>query len=159
MSKYHRTATYKDGLLVLNNLRKEDLEELRGTGSSPLHVPFGVLISEHATFFHDTDGSPAGIAGVVRLSPTEGQIWMLCTPEIYKYPVSFARKCKRFVDSRPEKMLWNICDKRNTVHLKLLKFLGFKFLREVNYGPNNVTFIEFCRVRTSNSTDSSQWQS
>ena len=40
-------------------------------------------------------------------------------------------------------MLWNICDSRNKVHLKLLKFLGFKFLREVKYGPNNVTFIEF----------------
>ena len=48
-------------------------------------------------------------------------------------------------------MLWNIVDKRNTTHLKLLKFLGFKFLREVSYGPNNLTFIEFCRVRTSNS--------
>ena len=43
MSKYHRTATYKDGLLVLNNLRKEDLEEVKGAGLSPLHVPFGVL--------------------------------------------------------------------------------------------------------------------
>ena len=33
------------------------------------------------------------------------------------------------------------------------KFLGFKFLREVKYGPNNVTFIEFCRVRTDNNTN------
>ena len=115
MSKYHRTATYKDGLLVLNNLRKEDLEELRGTGSSPLHVPFGVLISEHATFFHDTDGSPAGIAGVVRLSPTEGQIWMLCTPLIVTKPHTFVRGAKawlREVES-DYKLLWNVADVRN----------------------------------------------
>ncbi len=67
MSKYHRTATYKDGLLVLNNLRKEDREELKGTGASALHVPFEVPISEHATFFTATDGNPAATAGVLRL--------------------------------------------------------------------------------------------
>ncbi len=39
-----------------------------------------------------------------------------------------------------------IVDKRNKVHLKLLQFLGFKFLREFKHGPNQLTFIEFCRV-------------
>ena len=70
----------------------------------------------------------------------------LCTPAILKYPVTFAREAKRYVDSRQEKLLWNIVDKRNTVHLKLLRFLGFKFLREIEHGPNKLTFIEFCRV-------------
>lgn len=44
--------------------------------------------------------------------------------------------------------------KRNTVHLRLLKFLGFKFLREFTYGPNNLTFIEFCRVSPRSSSSS-----
>ena len=35
MSQYHRPATYKDGLLVLNNIRPEDLREVYGMGSSP----------------------------------------------------------------------------------------------------------------------------
>ena len=76
----------------------------------------------------------------------DGSIWMLCTPAIHDYPITFAREAKRFVESRTEPLLWNIVDKRNTVHLKLLKFLGFKFLREIKYGPNNLSFIEFCRV-------------
>ena len=148
MSKYHRTATYKDGLLVLNNLRKEDLEELKGTGSSPLHVPFGVLISEHATFFHDTDGSPAGIAGVVRLSPTEGQIWMLCTPLIVTKPHTFVRGAKawlREVES-DYKLLWNLADARNDVHHKLLKHLGFRALRTVPTGPNALPYYEIVKL-------------
>ena len=53
---------------------------------------------------------------------------------------------KSFVEIREEKLLWNIVDKRNTVHLKLLQFLGFKFLRELTYGPNQIPFIEFCRI-------------
>ena len=53
-----------------------------------------------------------------------GTIWMLCTPEIHRYPITFAREAKRYVDNRPEDLLCNIVDCRNTVHLKLLKFLG-----------------------------------
>ena len=93
------------------------------------------------------NGKTAGMAGV----DPGGQIWMLCTPVIKDYPMTFVREAKRYVDSREEKLLWNIVDKRNTVHLKLLRFLGFKFLRELTYGPNQLTFIEFCRVFRSRS--------
>ena len=93
-------------------------------------------------YFTVPDGKTAGLAGV----GTGGEIWMLCTPEIHRYPITFAREAKRYVDSRKEPLLWNIVDCRNTVHLKLLKFLGFKFLRKLRHGPNNLQFIEFCRV-------------
>ena len=73
---------------------------------------------------------------------------MLCTPAILEYPVTFAREAKRFINSSEEPLLWNIVDKRNKVHLKLLKFLGFKFLQEISHGPKKLSFIEFCRVRT-----------
>ena len=94
------------------------------------------------------NGKTAGLAGVQE----GGKIWMLCTPAIHEYPYTFAREAKRFIESREEKLLWNIVDKRNTAHLKLLKFLGFKFLRELKHGPNKLTFIEFCRVRTFNTS-------
>jgi len=76
---------------------------------------------------------------------------MLCTPAIHDYPLTFAREAKRYVEGRQEKLLWNIVDKRNKVHLKLLQFLGFKFLREVKHGPKQLSFIEFCRVFRSRS--------
>ena len=76
---------------------------------------------------------------------------MLCTPAIHDYPITFAREAKRYVDSRQEELLWNIVDERNTVHLKLLKFLGFKFLRKISYGPNQLSFIEFARVQRKRS--------
>ena len=73
----------------------------------------------------------------------DGLIWMLCTPAIHKYPLTFAREAKRFVDSRTEPVLHNIVDSRNTAHTKLLQWLGFEFVEEFEYGPNNIPFIEF----------------
>tara|TARA_B100000401_G_C52405220_1_gene530831 strand:- start:302 stop:598 length:297 start_codon:yes stop_codon:yes gene_type:complete len=93
------------------------------------------------------NGKTAGMAGV----EPDGQIWMVCTPVIHDYPIAFARGAKHFVERQPHKLLWNIVDKRNTAHLKLLKFLGFKFLREIEFGPNKLSFIEFCRVLRSRS--------
>ena len=110
---------------MASNLRPDDYKEVyEGHGHFPLfHLPQAAFIGD-TVYFTVPNGKTAGLAGV----HTNGAIWMLCTPAIHEYPITFAREAKRFVDSRKEKLLWNIVDKRNTVHLKLLKFLGFKFL-------------------------------
>lgn len=130
---------------VACNLRPEDYREVvEGHGHDPkFTLPIGAKQTD-SVYFTSPTGVIAGVAGV----GTEGEIWMLCTPAISTFPITFAREAKRYIESRPEELLWNIADKRNTTHLKLLKFLGFKFLRELTHGPNNLTFIEFCRVRT-----------
>ena len=130
---------------VACNLRPDDYREVvEGHGHDPkLTLPIGAKQTA-SVYFTVPSGVIAGAAGV----GNNGEIWMLCTPAISKFPITFAREAKRYIESRPEELLWNIADKRNTTHLKLLKFLGFKFLRELTHGPNNLTFIEFCRVRT-----------
>ena len=150
MSKYIHPATLEAAVEVASNLRPDDYREVvEGHGNFPLlHIPQLISLGECVSF-SSPNGKTAGLAGVLE----EGQIWMLCTPVIHEKPLLFAREAKRFIDSRNEPLLWNIVDKRNTVHLKLLKFLGFKFLRELKYGPNQLTFIEFCRVRRSISRD------
>ena len=126
-----------------SNLRPEDLREIEeGWGYKALDVLVKSALRNRGVWFEVPNGETAGLAGV----DEGGIIWMVTTPAIQKYPVTFARESKRFVESRTEPLLWNIVDKRNTVHLKLLKFLGFKFLREISHGPTQLTFIEFCRV-------------
>ena len=131
---------------VASNLRADDYREVfEGHGHFPLlFIPLTSFQGETVYFTHP-DGRIAGLAGV----EPDGKIWMLCTNVIHDKPMLFAREAKRWIESREEKLLWNIVDKRNTAHLKLLKFLGFKFLRELIHGPNNITFIEFCRVRSN----------
>ena len=151
MSKYIFKLTKEAAFEVASNLLPEDHREVEeGHGYDPkVILPLAYDMGD-SVYFRVPNGDLAGIAGV----HDKGRIWMLCTPAILKYPVTFAREAKRYVDSREEKLLWNIVDKRNKVHIKLLKFLGFKFLRELKHGPNQLTFIEFCRVlrRTGSSS-------
>ena len=143
MSKYIHPLTEEAAFEVASNLLPEDRREVEeGHGYDPTVILPSTYDMGDSVYFRVPNGELAGIAGV----HDKGQIWMLCTPAILKYPVTFAREAKRYVDSRQEKLLWNIVDKRNTVHLKLLRFLGFKFLRELKHGPNQLTFIEFCGV-------------
>ena len=129
---------------VATNLRPEDRRELEeGWGVESIRHLLTAAYTTPWVYFTAPSGKAAGMAGVGQ----RGDIWMLCTPAIYEKPIMFAREAKRYVDGRQEPLLWNIVDKRNTAHIRLLKFLGFKFLRQVLHGPNYLPFIEFCRVR------------
>ena len=145
MSKYIHPATLEAALHVASNLLPEDRSEvIEGHGHDPENAIVVGINNTDSVYFKVPNDEIAGIAGVAK----DGRIWLLCTPAIYDYPHTFAREAKRYIQNRKEKLLWNIVDKRNKVHLKLLKFLGFKFLRELKYGPNNLSFIEFCRVQS-----------
>ena len=140
MSKYIHPITLEAAYEVASNLRPEDHEEcVEGHGIKPtIDIPLSCMKGDNV-YFTVPDGRIAGLAGV----QDRGQVWMLTTPAIHDYPITFAREAKRFIDARPEPRLWNIVYAENTVHIKLLKFLGFKFGGEFPYGPNNLHFIEF----------------
>ena len=152
MSKFIHPLTLEAAIEVASKLRQDDYREVKeGHGHDPMVVIPLAYLSQNSVYFTVPDGRLAGVAGVHE----NGQIWMLCTPAIHDYPITFAREAKRFIESRDEELLWNIVDERNKAHLKLLRFLGFKFLRRLIHGPNNLSFIEFCRVRSSISRRSS----
>ncbi len=148
MSKYIHPATLEAAIEVASNLLPDDRREVQeGHGHDPESALIVGMNNCDSVYFKVPNDKIAGMAGVYK----EGQIWMLCTDAIYEYPHTFAREAKRYVKSRKEELLWNIVDERNKVHIKLLRFLGFKFLRRLNHGPNNLSFIEFCRVRSNSS--------
>ena len=141
MHKYIHPCTLEAAYQVALNLRQEDLQEcVEGHGIQPtIDIPLASL-EGFCKYFTVPNGETAGIVGII-----DTKIWMLTTPAIHKYPLTFAREAKRFIDSRTEPYLWNVVDKRNTVHLKLLKFLGFNFHEELLFGPNNLPFIRFSK--------------
>ena len=140
MSKFIHPITMEAAYEVASHLRPEDLEEVvEGHGLNPIiDIPLSCLHGDNV-YFTVPDGRIAGLAGV----QDHGQVWMLTTPAIHDFPCTFAREAKRFIDARTEPRLWNIVYAKNTVHIKLLKFLGFKFGGEFPYGPFNRHFIEF----------------
>ena len=142
MSNYINLCTLEAAYEVASNLRQDYLREVvEGHGVQPtIAIPLNSLRG-FCVQFTVPDGRIAGLAGI----EDDGRIWMLTTPAILDFPVTFAREAKRFIESRTESVLWNYVDKRNTAHIKLLKFLGFTFLEEVPFGPNELPFIKFAR--------------
>ena len=143
MHKYIHPITLEAAMEVASNLRSDERREVEeGHGLDPFVMITSKAQEGSCVYFNVPNGKTAGMAGV----DPGGLIWMLTTPAIEEYPVTFAREAKSYVE-RQKGLLWNIVDKRNTVHLKLLKFLGFKFLREIFHGPSQLTFIEFCKIQ------------
>ena len=132
--------TLEAAIEVASDLRPEDRREgEEGHGVDPFTSIVSKAQEGSCIYFTMPNGRTAGMAGV----EDDGMIWMLTTTAIYEYPFAFTRGAKKFVENHSHKRLWNIIDKRNTVHLKLLKFLGFEFLEEIFLGPNNLPFIIF----------------
>ena len=154
MFKYLHPATMEAAIEVASNLLPADYREaVEGHGINPiLHIPLSILSGDHV-HFTTPSGKTACVGGV----GDDGQLWMLSTPAVDEVPRIFLRETKRWVDTRPHKLLWNIVDKRNTKHIKYLKYLGVTFLREIIHGPNNLPFIEFCKINvfTSNGRSAS----
>jgi len=151
MKPYYRDATTKDAILLANNLRKEDREELEGVGHKNvlLALIFIVQLSETAIAFFDEDDSLGGIGGIMP-DPRDGVaiVWMLCTPVVQRKPHTFVRQTKRWIKEQHKeyRMLWNIADARNKFHHKLLKLLGFKCLRMTYQPPYGLPYLEIVKL-------------
>ena len=137
-------CTLEAALEVASNLRSEDRREIEeGHGLDPKVILTEAVDDDFCVYFTAPNGRTAGMGGIYN----GGIIWMVTTPVIHDYPIGFVKEAKRVLATRTEPILGNIIDKRNTVHLRLLKYLGFTFSKEKLHGPNKLTFIEFYRVR------------
>lgn len=137
---------------VAEKLRQPDIDEIKALGREPEEALresyFG---SEPRCYTTAFKGVPMAMFGVVPFTdhPKWGSIWLLGTDDVTDgAPISFLKWTKLFFPTliEPYDMVCNIVDKRNTVHIKWIKWLGFKFIREVKAGPYNKTFYEFARL-------------
>lgn len=142
MSKFIHPATLEAAYEVASQLRPEDAREcIEGHGVLPTQaLPLAILQCPTEAFYVP-DGRIAGLVGIY----DNGLIWMLCTKAVEDFPILFFKEAKQFIESRKEPRLFNVADKRNALHLKLLKKLGFTFTGEVLHGPNQLPFIQFER--------------
>ena len=125
------------------NLRDDDKRELEDTIGCPAPVAtlWSYYESDNPVYFHHPNGKAAGVAGVTR----DNRIWMVCTPVIEDKPHIFVRNAKRWLDGIPNQYVYNYADMRNEVHIKLLKFLKFKFIHyHVVKGVPLIGFIKLC---------------
>ena len=139
-----KPCTPELALRVGQNLRWEDRRETeettRLTTEAATVESFYRSIYDQCVYFENLDGKAAGVAGV---SPNN-VIWMLCTDATSDHPIAFMKAARRWVDNLPNPYLCNHADMRNESHIKLLKFLGFTFIRY--HVVNKVPLIEFIKL-------------
>ena len=136
-------------------MREEDQDECRAGGLTPFDaLSLSFEESEKAyTLFEPDSLIPAAIVGVCpgKLGPGFGSVWMLGTDGIRKHRYAFLRRCKPFVEGlfneTGYEALYNYTYLENKLHHSWLKWLGFKFLREVELPPYQLPFYEFVRIR------------
>ena len=147
MKPYHRVSTLDDMVYLSKNLRYEDKREVEALGHTPekaLALGFGN--SSICRSIIDARGTPVGVYGVVPLSDKIGQIWMLGSQGLVKIKTSFLKQSRSEVEGMniiyPH--LCNFIDSRNEIHLKWIRWCGFKIIGEKMI--NNVKFYEFWKV-------------
>ena len=104
----------------------------------------GYVASEICFTIVDKENVPVGMFGVSK----EGAIWLLASNDIYRIRFSFLRESRKVIDFLNQKYptLWNYVDCRNELHIRWLKWCGFKFLRKTNYGVLQQPFYEFIKL-------------
>ena len=147
MKPYHRVSTLEDMSYLSKSLRYEDKREVAALGHTPekaLALGFGN--SSICRSIIDKHGTPVGVYGVVPLSDKIGQIWMLGSPGLVKIKTAFLKQSRSEVEGMNSiyAHLCNFIDSRNEIHLKWIRWCGFKIIGEKMI--NNVKFFEFCKV-------------
>jgi hypothetical protein len=92
------------------------------------------------------DGTPVAIFGVTKVSHFFGAVWMMGTNQIKDIHMDFIRHCRSWIPVLHEKypLLGNVVYAKNDIHIKWLKFMGFRFIKKhKSLGNMDLPFYEF----------------
>lgn len=147
----HRFATVPDVHHVGNNLRLDDLNEVRAKGKDPLDALLYGYLHGDRCYSLVADGEPIAIYGTARTGdqPKSASIWLLGTDGILKHRYEFLRISRDRVAeiSKPYDLVWNFVDSRNELHIKWLRWLGFSFIRSTTQvSVDGTPFYEFAKL-------------
>lgn len=146
-----RPSTPADIAAIHGCLRTEDIAEIKAiSGNDPMFsLMYGHLHSAECVVGVGGD-KIVMIAGVQGIPKTEdAYVWMLCTPHIMSHKRELLTLGREWLDKQNKRyrVLRNVVDARNTVHIRLVTHMGFTFGDPIeNYGAGRITVIPFERV-------------
>lgn len=133
-------------------LRVADLNECRAVSAKEPETVLreGAEASAPSCTIVGNNGYVAGMFGVID-EGIFGRVWMLGSDELCAPPLSrqFIKECKSFLSvmERPYLAIGNVIDERNRVHIRWLKWMGFKFINRIpEYGIERRPFLEFIKL-------------
>ena len=143
---HFRLATLEDIKYLAPRLRYEDKREiLSSAGMFPYDALYYSYLKSNVVFtIVNKEKEPVGLFGVT----VNGGIWLLATDKLKDLQYYFLNEIKKVIDflNSKYKILWNFVDSRNSLHIKWLKWCGFKFINKRKYGVLNEPFYEVIRI-------------
>jgi len=152
---YVRESQPEDCKVIADNMREEDISEIKAASNwGPLEAMTDGFIHSNPplTIIKTSDDTPVAMWGVVPefdVGINKGRIWLLGTPGIKDVRVQFLRESDQWIRQATKgyDIVYNAIDKRNTLHIRWLKWLGFSIIREMpQYGHEKRPFLEFVRI-------------
>jgi hypothetical protein len=144
-------AAKLDVVNLAPHLRKEDVAEIAAaSGQSPGEALWLGLEKSDRCFAVRRQGHTIALFGTVPTrTPKVGAVWLLASDELFDIRFQLQRHAREWLTKLFEgyDLLGNLVDARNEKHVRWLRWLGFKFLRQTPAGRNGEVFIEFCRMR------------
>lgn len=151
MSVTFRRAEPQDAVVLAPNLRAADKAEcdaLLGPGHVGAALLESIVGSSQATAIEE-DGEPIGVFGVSPHGvPNVGTVWLVGTDRLPLHKGPLLRQCKADLEKLHQiyPALTNVVHAENEVHIRFLRWLGFKRLGTTYLGPQAAPFIEFARM-------------
>ena len=145
-----RLTVLEDVEYLAPRLRFEDKREiLSATGLTPYEGLFFSYQNSTASFtIVNSKNIPVSIFGINRINNSLSTIWLMATDGLKEIEKPFLKQNKQLINflAKKYKILWNFVDCRNELHIKWLRWCGFKFLRKTNYGVLNQPFYEIIKI-------------
>jgi|TARA_R110002126_G_scaffold62497_6_gene160926 hypothetical protein len=132
------------------NLRKQDANEIMASSGKE---PFDALWESYDksvecfTIIHE-DGDVVGMFGVSYCGHFASP-WLLGTDKLTETKRVMLPVAAKWVEEKVDQysLLLNYVDADNTVSMKWLKSLGFKFIKLLDYGVGQKPFYQFVRIK------------
>lgn len=146
-----RTATPQDILAIAENMRDADKYEVEAlTGLSPLEaLSVGLFHSDHCVVGVGKDDELVGAWGCMSAGVLDvGCVWFLSTDAVTRNVREVIVEGRAWLDQWQGKypVLTNYVTTENSVHIRLIKALGFEFGDPIhNYGTGGVSVLPFKR--------------
>jgi hypothetical protein len=148
---YVRESSAFDCGKLAKVMREEDQQELWfASRSTPLQSLFnGYKGNRCWTGVNHTTEEVFMMFGVSRKDEFTGVPWMLASDDLKNVRRTFIKECGSYLEQMFEgyDVLTNHVWSKNEVHIKWLKWLGFKFLQAEPMGIDGELFYEFYKLR------------
>ena len=137
-----KPATINDVPELTSQMLDRGLLDFERVGQHPV-LSLAMYIHEDDSYLiYGPDGSLYGAYGVSK----DNAVWIQMTKQVKNNPRTTVRFGKALMEHINRPYLWTTIDIKNTDLINLARYLGFKVLRVLPDGPDNVYSIEIVRL-------------